>query len=92
MSTTNIKTTSIRIDTVLKDRISKVAKSKKTKTVKILREALESYLNHQELLQKVDKLDKIRKEIDKLENWTVEEEIKHLEASRKDKTRRFKLD
>jgi predicted DNA-binding protein len=70
--------TSIRIPTKIKDSMQALAKSQNATLSGTITSALEHYLLEQKIL-------KLQKQIQKLENWTAEEEIETIKNSRNNK-------
>jgi predicted transcriptional regulator len=77
--------TSIRIPTKIKDSIQALAKSQNSTLSGTITSALEQYLLEQNKKNKVEKILKLQKQIQKLENWTAEGEIQAIKKSRNNK-------
>jgi predicted DNA-binding protein len=77
--------TSIRIPTKIKDSMQALAKSQNATLSGTITSALEHYLLEQNKKNKVEKILKLQKQIQKLENWTAEEEIETIKNSRNNK-------
>lgn len=79
------ESSSVRIPTKIKDSMQALAKSQNSTLTNAITSALEQYLLEQNKINKVEKIIKLQKRIQKLENWTAEEEIEAIQKSRNNK-------
>jgi|688.fasta_scaffold75189_7 predicted transcriptional regulator len=82
MITTKNASTSIRIDTKIKNRIEILAKNKRSKFTQLLSEILREYLDKEEKKAKILAFTKLQKELQEIENWTAKDELEAIEKSK----------